>query len=253
MPNPLNSVTVADAYTDAATIQDVWNSRGGWLNISGEAVYTQLQYGPRGNSAYGSPSWTQEMVLGAGAFAIIPDNATGVRFRNYTAGSVATVSASIAQGDEPALAVSSLGAVTVSGSGFVAYGIYTGGLRSTGGTTFATGISLLQSSLSFTADGATDYVVRCSAPAWYNGSAAVRNYAELNLDGADGGLITERLWETGNQPTPFSGAAMIWPRLGSGTHTVNVTLYVSGGTGVVAGGAGGAGVLLPILVSVEAA
>lgn len=109
MPS-LNNQTVGDTYLSSrAVLQNVWNTKGGWFSVSGAAVFFQLQYGPQG-----ADHWTDEQELGVGAFAIIPDDCTGVRFRNSVAGQTASVSITIAQGDEPALAIAAFGAVTIS-------------------------------------------------------------------------------------------------------------------------------------------
>lgn len=103
MPNPLNNVSVGDDYTDAATIQDVFTSNGGWYGISVNSVYVQLQYGVRGESY-----WTQDQLLAVGSAAGFGSDCIGIRFKNATAGQVANVSAGIAQGDEPPLGGSAL-------------------------------------------------------------------------------------------------------------------------------------------------
>jgi hypothetical protein len=106
MPNPLTGVVLAGtAYADAATIQDVWNPNGGsFLILNGSIVYS-LQYGHLGQSF-----WTQDQqsVPGGG---VIPPTATGVKFKNLSSAAPATVSAIIAQGNEPALALTFAGAL----------------------------------------------------------------------------------------------------------------------------------------------
>jgi hypothetical protein len=107
VPNPLTGVLLAGtAYADAATIQDVFNPNGGSFLIVGGSVVYSLQYGRLGESF-----WTQDVqsVPGGG---VIPKDATGVKFKNLSAALPATVSAVIAQGDEPSLALTFAGAVT---------------------------------------------------------------------------------------------------------------------------------------------
>lgn len=107
----LNQAIVGDNYTTAATLRDIWNARGGWFNVSSAAaVFVQLQYGTNGTD-----DWTDEQELGAGSSGTLPDDAVGVRFRNAVAGQTAVVSVTIAQGQEPALAIAALGIITTSG------------------------------------------------------------------------------------------------------------------------------------------
>lgn len=109
----LNGVLVGNAYPTTgpggAILQDVWNPRGGWFSVQGATAFCQLQYGKQGGS-----EWTDEILLGNGAFVTLPPNCTGVRFRNGVANVVATVTAQIAQGPEPPLAIASIGSVTLS-------------------------------------------------------------------------------------------------------------------------------------------
>jgi hypothetical protein len=111
-----NQVSAADNYSDAATIQGVWNPGGGWFSVASNSVFVSLQYPISKGSGYGQAEWTDDQLLGAGAFGFIPSGATGIKFRNAVAGSVAVVTATIAQGNEPALAISSLGSISVSGT-----------------------------------------------------------------------------------------------------------------------------------------
>lgn len=98
MPNPLLNATVGDSYTTAATISDVWQSRGGWFVVSTNGVVMQYQYG-----SLGSSYWGDELQLGAGSSGSLPSSATGIRFKNATAGATATVSGQIAYGEQPLL------------------------------------------------------------------------------------------------------------------------------------------------------
>lgn len=107
MPNPLNNANCSDQYTDAASVQNVWNSRGGGFSVGGNSVYMQLQYGHLGMSY-----WTAEQLLGAGSSGSLATNCIGVRFRNAFVGSVATASAQIAQGNEPAVSLTVPGATS---------------------------------------------------------------------------------------------------------------------------------------------
>lgn len=112
----LNAVTTSDDYTSGATISDVWNGRGGWFSVTGAEVDVQLQYDlAGGKQGRGQAEWLEPMLLGDGAFAYIPPNAIGVRFKSHTSGLPATVTAQIAQGPEPGLQVVAVGSVTVTG------------------------------------------------------------------------------------------------------------------------------------------
>jgi hypothetical protein len=122
----INQVTVGDQYgttTPRAQILDVFTSSGGWFSVSSNPVVVQLQYGYRGSSRF-----TDEQVLGVGAFGTLPPGCTGIRFRNLNAGSAGTVTAYIGAGGkppdaranvwpEPVLAISALGSLTVVGAG----------------------------------------------------------------------------------------------------------------------------------------
>jgi hypothetical protein len=113
----INQATCGDGYTAAATISDVWNPGGGWFSVSTHAVLVSMQYPIQVGSGYGQSEWTDEQLLGDGAFGLLPPGATGIRFRNAVAGQNAVVTAAIAQGNEPALAISATGTLTVVGPG----------------------------------------------------------------------------------------------------------------------------------------
>lgn len=113
----INQVQTADAYADNATggvsaaiISQVYNSRGGWFSVAAAAVFCEMQYGPQGASY-----WTQEVLLGNGAFAYLDPKCTGVRFRSAVSGVPGTVTAQISQGDEPPLSIVALGQLSVVG------------------------------------------------------------------------------------------------------------------------------------------
>lgn len=113
----LNSQAVADTYplspgARGAILANVWNARGGFFAVSAATAFVQLQYG-----TLGEDHWTDEILVGNGAFVVLPANVVGVQFRNGVAGLPATVTAQIAQGDEPPLEISTFGTVTVTGSG----------------------------------------------------------------------------------------------------------------------------------------
>ena len=120
MAGSFNAVVLAGtAYSDAATIQDVWGAAGGAFNITGGSVFYSLQYPApllgANQGGFGTPQWTDDAQLTAGT-GQIPPRVTGIKFRNVSASSPATVSAVIASPNQPVLALSSAGAVAVSGS-----------------------------------------------------------------------------------------------------------------------------------------
>jgi hypothetical protein len=109
----INAQTIGNAYpaspgTGTNALGGVWNSRGGWFSITGASAYVQLQYGDLANG-----HWTEEILLGNGAFVVVPPNCRGMQFRNAVANVVATVTAQIAEGDEPPLAISSFGQIGI--------------------------------------------------------------------------------------------------------------------------------------------
>ena len=122
---------------------------------------------------------------------------------------------------------------------------------STTGTTFAAGADLLSSALRFTATGSNNYIVRAHAWGWTNDTNAAENILRLNYDGADGGFMAGAHLEVATHYAPVTGVALISPAAGS--HSINVRLTVSAGTGTVKGGTGGAGASLAIVVTVEVA
>jgi len=110
----LNQQAIANSYPASpgtggtASLADVWNSVGGWFSVTNAGAYVKLQYGPLAQG-----HWTDEVLLGAGAFVVLPANCVGVQFRNSVANAIATVTAQIAQGDEPPLAISTIGQTNV--------------------------------------------------------------------------------------------------------------------------------------------
>ena len=108
----LNAQAVGNAYPQTpgsgASLAQVWNAKGGWFSVTNAGAFVKLQYG-----GLGSEHWTDEILLGAGAFVVLPPNCIGMQFRNSVANAIATVTAQIAQGDEPPLAISSIGQTNV--------------------------------------------------------------------------------------------------------------------------------------------
>jgi len=104
----LDSIVCGDEYTKAATLTGVYSSNGGYFNVSGADVYMQLEYG-----GFGNLTSTREVHIPQGNGILFPGT-TGVAFRNYTAGSVATVSAGISEHVEPSFTLAASGAVASS-------------------------------------------------------------------------------------------------------------------------------------------
>lgn len=142
------------------------------------------------------------------------------------------------------------------GGGFAAYGKRTTGSPiSTSSTTFAGGVNLLGSNLSFVADGTSDYLVEVSAPAIQNSANGGETILNLVLDGSDAGsfyiLVAANAGSQNQGPGLHSRGVLVAPS--AGAHTVNIRLWVSAGTGLVQFGAGGAGNDAPLVVTIMAA
>ena len=139
MPNPLINAVCSDAYTTAATCQDVWNSVGGWFFVTTNPVYFQLQYGPLAMSY-----WADELPLEAGASAALPKECVGFRFRNQNAGQNAIVSGQLSYGRQPLLDLTFPGAsATTTGVAPIGQGHTTG----TNGTPTVLGSALVCASV----------------------------------------------------------------------------------------------------------
>lgn len=112
----LNQVLAPDTYNSKnAILSNCWGARGGWFSVTGAGAFVQLQFSRLNSTYQGEEDWTQEIQVGAGAFATLPVNCIGVQFRNSVAGTPATITAQIAVGDEPPLAISALGSISTSG------------------------------------------------------------------------------------------------------------------------------------------
>lgn len=102
----LDSVACGDDYTLTAQILDVFNSNGGYFVVSGADAFMQLQYGGKGTSFF-----TNEVHVPVGN-GILQPLTQGIRFRNYTAGSTATVSAGLSENAEPNIILTAGGQAT---------------------------------------------------------------------------------------------------------------------------------------------
>jgi hypothetical protein len=107
----LTNVTVGDQYTDAATIQNVIASNGGYFLVANNDVFMELQY-----NIQGQLHWTQEIHVPTGSGQIYPGT-TGIRFRNFVAGSAAILSAALSEQQEPAISIGASGVANTGGSG----------------------------------------------------------------------------------------------------------------------------------------
>ncbi len=104
----IDSVVCGDDFTDAASIRNVYKSNGGYIAIGGQDVYAQLQYGVQGQEV-----WTPSVHLPVGN-GTLDKGTLGIRFRNYKAGSAATVSAGLSGPKEPQITIGSGGVATPS-------------------------------------------------------------------------------------------------------------------------------------------
>ena len=99
----LVNVSCGDSYTDAASILGVIDSAGGYFNISGADVFMRLLWGPSGQQ-----KTTDEVHVPVGG-GVLAAKTAGVQFRNFAAGSVATVSAALAEKTEPPIQIAATG------------------------------------------------------------------------------------------------------------------------------------------------
>lgn len=100
--------TTSDGYTDVCTIADVFNSNGGGFNVSGNPVFMSLQYGRLGQG-----TWTIDIFVPVGTGTLLAGT-TGVKFRSFTSGQPAVVSAALAERSEPGFAIGAGGQSAVS-------------------------------------------------------------------------------------------------------------------------------------------
>ena len=139
MPNPLTAVLLAGTtYNDTtSSILDVFGGRGGFYNIRNGPVFVQIEYGVQGQTSLGA-----EFPLQPGTGSIEPGT-IGIRFRNQSTSTPATVDARITPAGQPNVTPTSTGTVSssliagvvksdgtvISGSGFTvvrnAAGTYT--------------------------------------------------------------------------------------------------------------------------------
>lgn len=108
----LDSVACADTFpadgaAGGAQLIAQNGSNGGYFAVTGADVYVQLGFSPDGVTI----QWTPQVHVGQGN-GILQRGTYGVRFRNYVAGSVATVSAGLSEPQEPSLQLTAAGVST---------------------------------------------------------------------------------------------------------------------------------------------
>lgn len=99
----LDSVSCGNQYTNAAKIDSVFNSSGGYFAVTGNDAYAQLFYGRRGQELT-----TAEFHVPVGVGILYPGT-IGIQFRNYQATKTAVVSAALSNAQEPSVALSAGG------------------------------------------------------------------------------------------------------------------------------------------------
>lgn len=116
------------------------------------------------------------------------------------------------------------------------------------GGTFAAGADILNSAISWTADGTSDYLVVIMAPSMNCSSASGGVVLSHNLDTADAGTMTSSFAVGASTYVPCFGAIIV-SAPAAGAHTTNVRVHAdTAGTATVSGGAGGAATAAPITV-----
>jgi hypothetical protein len=244
VPNPLNSVLAPDNWTEACTISDVAGGRGGNFAVKDFAVLYALQYGGRG-----SYEWTDEAEIDPGGGSI-EAGATGVRFRNRTAGSVATVSARIAPPAQPVLMLGYTGTVVISG---VSPGAELAYQEQPNTVVFfaqteATA-SVLVTAPPIVCDGTTPIKIEFFAPAITN-TSSTDNLA-LYQDGVSIGQIYNSSVLARGWPGVIAARRFV-PVAGSHTYSIRAWVTDAAG-GTLLAGAGGAGALMPAFILITVA
>lgn len=105
MPAKIDQVNASNQYGAAATIENIYDSNGGFFQVAGNDAFCKLQSGIQGQAVF-----NDEVHVPQGTGVLYPGT-TGVAFRNYVAGSVAVVSAALYYPREPALIVNALGQI----------------------------------------------------------------------------------------------------------------------------------------------
>lgn len=127
---PIDGATTGADWTDACTIQDVWQSDGGYAIVAGNDVYMSIQYGPPNQG-----HWSIPRHVGLGNWTL-DAKATGVRFKDYVSGSHGTVSADVFTATEPTFSGTASGQATPASSSMITGIIPAAGTTPTAGSGF---------------------------------------------------------------------------------------------------------------------
>lgn len=237
-------VTCGDGYTQAATIEGVFpGGNGGWFQIdpnNGDA-YCQLQYrSPLTGKTSGL--WKlPESPLSAGAYGTLPENCTGIKFRNKVAGINAVVSADIATVEEPSLIISAFGTSVAAPLTEIAYDQITSSVNVTA-TTEATANTIVAGSSEIYPASRVKvefWAPRASSPT--NG-----DYLYIVLFRGATALGHARFAAGAVQNNIIIPYLQFWDLPTAGTYTYSAKAFVGSGSGAsISAGAGGSGNDLP--------
>lgn len=244
-----NDQTCGNDYTSAATLSEVWRSNGGSFVVTVNDVFMELQYGNLGQTY-----WTDEVHVPVGN-GILSPGTVGVRFRNWTSGKNATITAVLASEVEPSFAIGTPSTATVTGSlNELGYKQITAPVT-VASVTEATPTAVVAALPAITFDGVTVVVVQFYAP-----------YIQAGTGGAYGANLFINLYDAGtsigrlavcNDTDSTTGTVNLVPcfsavRLtpSAGAHTYSVGGWQSGGNGTVQAGAGGASAYMPAYLRV---
>lgn len=215
----LDNQAVGDAFpgdgASGAVLGPIFDSNGGYYNVTGNPVYAQYAYG-----RYGEYYWSEPVPIPVGP-AILQPGTVGVRFRNYAAGQAAAVSGSLSEHGEPAVQITSGGTASQVSAGLVKLDSITLGVLAasigfptSGSGAIAAGYSRLLVTGVLRGDNAgADIDVHCRI----NGDAGAGNYKWQRVQGsaaaagaaADGGADTS--WQIGFCPAAAAPVSEVMP------------------------------------------
>lgn len=244
MRTGLDNVTVADTWSEAATLKLV-GARRVLLQVANAAVYYQLD-----ESGNGAGGWGEERFLTPTVGSLDRD-CSGIRFRNALAGAVAQVSCELS--DDPGgdalspftSSVSAAGGVSpVTAERELAYQEFTGTVV-VSALTEATANLIVQAA-AITVDGTKPIVVEFFASSLYLAADAAGNSCQLALyeDGVSIGRWCV-VYTTNNidLEVPLYLARRFTPA--GGSHTYSVRAYRGNANCEVRAGGGGVGNRFP--------
>jgi hypothetical protein len=253
MPNPLNNVTVPDDYSDACTITGIYGGRGGSYLIANASVFVQLQYGKLGEDY-----WTDEYAVAPNAGAI-EAGTIGIRFRNFVAGTVAVVGASITPPTQPGLQLGSAFDGTLTPSGTITPSPGVPGVSeldfaqitvSPAAVTATTeGTSVAQITGTSVSYSGMRVMLEFWAPGLSNTGAGALSHFVFYRDAVVLGSFTQAGPNTSNQDV----FGVLFDTPAAGAHVYKVAMYVASGAATLQAGAGGAGAILPAFLRVTTA